>query len=92
MIRKGGDYVKFRIDVAELQEHKCAECGRYIFFHHEMEADDSVHLHHKNGRGMGGSKRDDTFAAVVALCGACHRTAHGQNVVSISSGWKNQWP
>ena len=29
-------------------------------------------LHHIDGRGMGGSKRDDTIAKTRALCRSCH--------------------
>ena len=76
-IKTGADYLLFRMEVAESQRHRCAMCGRFIFFHHSFELDDSCHLHHRNGRGMGGSKRDDTPDMCVALCGKCHRGIHG---------------
>ena len=77
-IRTGSDYVRFRIDVAESQQYRCAMCGRSMFLTRDIELDDSCHLHHRKGRGMGGSKRDDTPEMCVALCGKCHREIHAK--------------
>lgn len=59
------------------QDLKCGEtdaikkgrpgCGREITF-------DEMELHHKNGRGMMGSKRDDTLEATEGLCKKCHKS------------------
>ena len=40
-------------------------CNRLLTFY-------SADLHHIDGRGMGGSKRDDTIAKTRALCRSCH--------------------
>lgn len=74
----GKDYTEFRRQVYYAQGAQCKSCSRYTFFLASMEDDYSFHVHHTNGRGMGGGKRDDTLEAVIGLCGACHRKEHGQ--------------
>ena len=77
-IRTGKDYTRFRQVVYELQGAMCGQCRIFTSMGYEPEHDYSFHVHHKNGRGMGGSKRDDTFEACTGLCGSCHRKEHGQ--------------
>lgn len=45
----------------------CERCG------HRTE-----HIHHKEGRGLGGWNR--TLSPLEALCSSCHLTEHGQGV------------
>jgi hypothetical protein len=72
-IRDGKDYTEFRHDVWDAQEGRCLNCGRSVMFDPEW-----FQVHHKNGRGMGGSKRNDVPGAVAGLCTDCHRKQHGQ--------------
>jgi hypothetical protein len=75
-IRTGRDYTSFRFDLFVSQHGMCIECQRMCSLHAPLEWDNSFHVHHVNGRGMGGSKRDDTFEACKGLCGADHRRQH----------------
>lgn len=63
----GRNYVTLRLRKWAQQNWKCANCKREMNFE-EME------LHHKNGRGMMGSKRDDTLEATEGLCKKCHKS------------------
>lgn len=58
-IYHGKAYTALRKFKWELQEGRCAECGRDMFLF-------QMDLHHPGGRGLGGSKRDDLKA--VGLC------------------------
>jgi 5-methylcytosine-specific restriction endonuclease McrA len=77
-IREGDSYSAFRTAVWRRQVYRCLRCGRTTFPKAALEADNSFHVHHVGGRGMGGGKRDDVFEKVEGLCGACHREAHGR--------------
>ncbi len=70
-ILSGKDYTDLRHRVFLREQGRCSDCGRWIWFA-------SFHLHHNNGRGMGGSKRNDVDSEVTALCGSCHRKRHNQ--------------
>jgi hypothetical protein len=72
-IRSGSHYAQFRKAVWALQGSRCGRCGRWVTFDPE-----SWQVHHVNGRGMGGSKRDDIFTEVEGLCIHCHSAEHGQ--------------
>lgn len=76
-IRTGRDYTKFRRELRDSQRGWC-RCGLPTSLTADLRADWSFHVHHTNGRGMGGSKRDDTLKACVGLCGKCHRKEHNQ--------------
>jgi hypothetical protein len=78
--RTGKDYTEFRLALYKLQSARCFQCGRWTFLLHPIEWDDSFHVDHADGRGIGGSKRDDTFRACHGLCGKCHRIKHHQQV------------
>jgi hypothetical protein len=83
-VRTGRDYTKFRIERHTAQHSQCAECGRITVLWHPLEWDDSFHVHHEGGRGMGGSKRDDTAAGnfwpvrAVSQNGAWAMRLHGK--------------
>jgi 5-methylcytosine-specific restriction endonuclease McrA len=44
----------------------CENCGAH-----------SVHIHHVDIKGMGGSKNADGIENLIALCYKCHENAHG---------------
>lgn len=77
-IRTGKHYTEFRRGLHEAQGGQCFECGRDTLLAADHERDWAFHVDHLNGRGMGGSKRDDTFDACKGKCGRCHRRKHGQ--------------
>ena len=77
----GKHYTAFRYELWMAQNRKCIECGRVTDIQAELHRDDSFHTDHLNGRGLGGSKRDDTFKSCVGKCGRCHRIKHGQQQV-----------
>lgn len=77
-ILRGREYTAFRHEMWESQARLCARCQSYTRIDSLPEMDFSFHVHHKAGRGMGGSKRDDTFLACEGLCGKCHRKEHNQ--------------
>jgi hypothetical protein len=77
-ILSGQDYRDFKMQRLVVDKYHCSidpvmtddgpvtlGCGRFIGY---CNAD----LHHIDGRGMGGSKRDDTIAKTRALCRSCH--------------------
>jgi HNH endonuclease len=76
VICTGKHYSQFRAVLFAVQEASCARCGTGVALSSPLEWDSSFHVHHKNGRGMGGSKRDDTLEACEGLCGKCHREEH----------------
>jgi predicted HNH restriction endonuclease len=45
----------------------CEHCGK-----------PSVHIHHVDIKGMGGSKNADRIDNLIALCYDCHSMAHGR--------------
>ena len=47
------------------QKGRCARCGKV----------QSLQLHHKHGRGLGGSKRQDTEEGTELCCQLCHDKA-----------------
>ncbi len=75
-VRTGKDYTIFRWQLWELSSGKCVRCGEYTSLSLEPQSNWSFHVHHTHGRGMGGSKRDDTFESCQGLCGKCHREEH----------------
>ena len=77
-IRSGVDYTEFRAMLHELQDAKCDRCWRGTDLAYEPTSDWSFHVHHRNGRGMGGGKRDDSVRTCIGLCGECHRQEHNQ--------------
>lgn len=77
-ILTGKDYTRFRSRLHEQSYDLCIRCGRRALLSVPLDWDNSFHVHHKNGRGMGGSKRDDTFESCEGLCGKCHREEHNQ--------------
>ena len=52
------------------QGRECLKCGR------PLDTPGDGHRHHLAKRGMGGSKRDDRFTAL--LCVICHLVEEGQ--------------
>lgn len=80
-IRTGKAYTDFRYELWVKQEGQCVTCERQTFLASQLDWDNSFHVDHINGRGMGGSKRDDTFKACQGLCGHCHRVKHHQEAV-----------
>lgn len=77
-IRTGKSYTEFRRALYVEQGGKCARCRRICRLEVPLTWDYAFHVHHKNGRGLGGGKRDDTFEACEGLYGACHRKEHRQ--------------
>lgn len=77
-IRTGKDYTEFRKATWALQVGRCVDCGRPTRLGADPIYDDSFHLDHIDGRGMGGSRRDDTQESTSGKCGKCHRIKHGQ--------------
>ena len=64
LILSGNDYTKLRRARYTEQDECCADCGAWCEF-------ESTELHHIDGRGLGGGKRDDR--ATRLLCIICHR-------------------
>jgi hypothetical protein len=61
-------YMRRKRELWIAQGRACANCDAPI---------DSLldaALHHLNGRGLGGGKRDDRFASLI--CGGCHQQEH----------------
>jgi hypothetical protein len=77
-LRTGKDYTTFRYDLWFSQDGRCIRCGGIAALSEPIYRARSFHVHHKNGRGMGGSKRSDTFLKCEGLCGSCHRIEHNQ--------------
>ena len=77
-ILRGAEYTKFRVELYHYQAGHCFRCDRYTSLTVPIDYDNSFHVHHKNGRGMGGGRRDDILSAVEGLCGRCHREEHSQ--------------
>lgn len=75
-LRKGRDYTLFRRDLWLFQDGECSNCHAKTSLVADFDLDYSFHVHHKNGRGMGGSKRDDTVEACIGLCRSCHDETH----------------
>jgi len=76
-ILTGKHYTKLRESVWLSFAGRCVNCMRYVNLM-PCGTDADMHLHHKNGRGMGGSKRNDVIEECEALCAACHRKEHNQ--------------
>lgn len=73
------DYTNFRFKLWMSQDRSCARCKMLVSISEPYWRARSFHVHHKNGRGMGGGKRSDTFLACVGLCRDCHmKGEHGQ--------------
>lgn len=82
-IRTGRHYTDFRVSVWEHQFGVCYRCPRRTDLGIDIFCDNSFHVHHVNGRGIGGSKRDDVIerdghVVCEGLCGICHRKEHNQ--------------
>lgn len=61
-------YSKHKAELWERQNKRCKKCKTYL-------ADPAdAHLHHLEGRGLGGGKRDDRKVAL--LCNSCHVRLH----------------
>jgi 5-methylcytosine-specific restriction endonuclease McrA len=76
-ILKGTDYSKFRESIWRRDMGRCVRCTRPVSL--VIWGNDSdMHLHHRNGRGMGGSLHNDVSEEVETLCSVCHRIEHGQ--------------
>jgi hypothetical protein len=90
-IRSGRDYTDFRFELWEINHRNCWECNRSTSISADLAADNSFHVHHKRGRGMGGALRDDTFLACSGICGKCHRIRHGQqSAVQSQPQWSKR--
>ena len=76
--RTGKDYTAFRYELWLAQDKLCIDCGRFTDLTADLHCDNSFHTDHTGGRGMGGSKRDDTFYTCKGKCGKCHRIKHHQ--------------
>jgi hypothetical protein len=61
-------YRKHKEVVWERQGRRCRKCKAYL------PDPKTAHLHHTDGRGMGGGKRDDR--KTVLLCEGCHVKEH----------------
>jgi 5-methylcytosine-specific restriction protein A len=61
----------------------CERCGAAISADHSY--------HHRRPRGMGGTKRKDTAANLVLVCGSgttgCHGLIESQRTASFATGW-----
>lgn len=77
VILTGGHYTAFREQVWLRDHGHCVRCGRHVNLT-IWENDSDMHVHHKHGRGMGGSKRNDTLEECESLCAKCHRKEHNQ--------------
>lgn len=88
-IRSGKTYTAFRYELWLCQNKLCADCGRQTDLHVDLSWNTSFHIDHVDGRGLGGSKRDDTFLACKGKCGKCHRIKHGQqSAVQSQPQWR----
>lgn len=76
--RTGKDYTEFRRSLHESQNGLCYQCGKVTSLAADILSDWSFHVHHENGRGMGGGRRDDTPESCKGICGKCHRGIHHQ--------------
>jgi 5-methylcytosine-specific restriction endonuclease McrA len=81
IIRTGSDYTRFRRETHASQSGMCKDCGRLTSLTVPLYYSNSFHVHHKNGRGMGGAKRNDIPSEVRGLCQKCHSAEHGQGEV-----------
>lgn len=70
-ILTNNDYRRFRTRIYDRCGGACELCTAGIRF-------EDMEVHHKNGRGMGGSKRNDVPEAVLGICIPCHRRKHAQ--------------
>lgn len=82
-IRDGKDYTNFRRGMWEKQVGRCSNCRRYTDLRVEPLVDWSFNVHHIEGRGLGGSKRDDVverngIPVCTGVCGLCHKKEHNQ--------------
>lgn len=57
-------YRKLREQKYKEQSESCAACGEFTEFW-------NWELHHVDGRGLGGGRRDDS--RVIGLCSQCHQ-------------------
>lgn len=73
-IYSGTDYTKLKRQKWFEQGERCADCGRRLDISFGQ-------AHHVDGRGMGGSKRDDS--KMVVLCIRCHSRYIGPYKVSL---------
>jgi hypothetical protein len=84
-IRTGVHYTIFRAQMYDKLGGSCQKCERSTSLHVPPEYDGSFHCHHRNGRGLGGGKRDDTHEACEGLCGKCHRAEHNRRNRSLAN-------
>jgi HNH endonuclease len=68
---------EFRREVWKRDGGRCTRCGNRVNVIAEGNYSD-MHLHHENGRGLGGGKRNDVFEECSTLCVSCHRKEHNQ--------------
>lgn len=65
VLLSGKDYTANKIEFWSHQGERCAGCGRRMDWR-------EMHFHHFRGRGIGGSKRDDSDPRNQVLCPPCH--------------------
>ena len=71
-------WAKRRAEVWERDSGRCVRCSRVV----PLNGESAAEIHHKQGRGIGGSLRDDRLEALETLCFTCHRGHHqGAKVV-----------
>lgn len=77
-ILSGREYSEFRKTLWQDQRGRCAYCNRPCLLGVPFSYNNAFNVHHKNGRGLGGGKRDDTPESCVGICNACHKRVHKQ--------------
>lgn len=77
VICRGADMKALRERVGEREGEICQGCGEWTAIY-PAEGQTAGEMHHKRGRGMGSSKRNDIASEMEWLCGGpsgCHRKA-----------------
>jgi hypothetical protein len=74
LILRGADMEDLRRRVGEREAEICQGCQEYAPLY-PPDGQIAGEMHHKHGRGMGSSKRDDRAEWMAWLCRACHRAA-----------------
>lgn len=75
-------WTKLQTAVLQRDGYRCAWCGRY---------DLALEVHHRAGKGMGGSRTLDHLANLISLCGwgnhtGCHGRAHTDRAAAEDAG------
>ena len=82
VLRTPAQWAKRREEVWERDARKCVRCAAGVPLHDlcdPMTGDVvmiAAEIHHKRGRGLGGSLRDDRLEALETLCFRCHSKHH----------------